>query len=88
MEDEIISINFENELDLHHFHPKDVKLLLLDFIGMAREKGKKSVRIVHGKGKSVIKGITIRELKKNKNIVSFHDEPGNWGATIAIIRHK
>ena len=86
MKDRIIKINLKDEIDLHPFHPKDVKPVLREFIDMASTNGIKRIRIAHGKGLSTIKSIVIKELKKNTNIISFHDEPGNWGATIAILR--
>ncbi len=87
-ENEIINIEPGDELDLHHFHPKDAKALLHEFIDTAREKGLNEIRIVHGKGRSVIKGIVIAELKKRDDILSYHDAPGNWGATEVRIKHK
>ncbi len=86
MEDEITRIELNDELDLHPFHPRDAKAVLKEFIDMAAEKGLKKVRIAHGKGKSTIKGIVINELSKNDKVTSFHDESGNWGATIAILK--
>ncbi|MDY6934979.1 MAG: Smr/MutS family protein [Spirochaetota bacterium] len=86
MEDEVIRIELDDELDLHPFHPQDVKGILLEFIQMALAKDIKRIRIAHGKGKSAIKGVVIRILQSNDNVISFHDEPGNWGATIAFLR--
>ncbi len=86
MEDDIIKIELNDELDLHPFHPRDAKAVLREFIDMASEKGLTRVRIAHGKGKSTIKSIVINELSKNEKIVSFNDDSGNWGATIAILK--
>ncbi len=88
MNDEITKIELEDELDLHLFHPKDVKILIEEFIEIAHSKGKKEIRIAHGKGNSVMKAIVISELKKNNKILSFHDDGSNWGATIAILKQK
>ena len=84
--DEITRVELKDELDLHAFHPKDAKSLLKDFIEDAREKGINRVRIVHGKGRSVIKSIVIAELERSEHISKFHDEPGNWGATVAYLK--
>jgi DNA-nicking Smr family endonuclease len=84
--DEITRVELKDELDLHPFHPKDAKLLLRDFIEDASKKGIKIVRIVHGKGRSVIKSIVTAELERNEHISKFQDEPGNWGATIAYLK--
>lgn len=86
MDDNIIKIDLEDEIDLHHFHPKDVKDVLNEFIDIALSKGKKEIRIVHGKGQSVLKTIILKELAANKKIKSFKDDGSNWGATIAVLK--
>ncbi len=86
MSDETTRIELGDELDLHHFHPRDAKPLVREFIDAARSRGIRSVRIVHGRGRSVLKSIVLRELAGNENVASFADERGNWGATIAVLR--
>ncbi len=86
MSDEIINIELDDELDLHPFHPKDVKIVLKEFIDMAIEKGITEVRIIHGKGRSTIKGIVLKELEKNDKVISFKDDAGNWGASTAVLK--
>jgi hypothetical protein len=44
------------------------------------------VRIVHGRGRSVIKKMVIEELSGNPGIEWFGDEGANWGATRARLR--
>ncbi len=86
MSDEITHIELRDELDLHHFHPRDAKPLIREFIDAARSRGIRSVRIVHGRGRSVLKSIVHDELSKNEKVLSFADDRGNWGATIAVLR--
>ena len=86
--DEIIKIELEDELDLHHFSPKDAKDILIEFIEVAAEKNKKQVRIVHGKGISTMKTIVRNELERNSRVLSFHDDGANWGATVAVLKNK
>ena len=86
MEDETVKIELTDEIDLHPFQPGDVKYILRAFIDNAREKGYKRLRIAHGKGQSVVKNIVINELGRDDLVASFKDEPGNWGATIVILK--
>lgn len=86
MKEEIFRINLDDELDLHPFHPKDAKAVLIEFIEMSAEKGIKKIRIAHGKGRSAIKAMVIKELESSSRIQSFHDDAHNWGATIAILK--
>lgn len=88
MDDDIIRIELGDELDLHAFHPRDAKPLLREFLVEARKNGFMKVRIAHGKGKSVIKSIVQSELEKNPIVEKFHDEQGNWGATIAYLSSR
>lgn len=88
MSEELTRIELGGELDLHCFHPRDAKPLVREFIDAARSRGIRSVRIVHGRGRSVLKSIVLSELSKNENVVSFADDHGNWGATIAVLRIK
>lgn len=86
--DEIFKIEFSEELDLHHFHPKDVKAIVEEYLQYAAEKGYSKVKIIHGKGRSVIKSIVHSQLLKNEHVRSFHDDASNWGATIVYLRQK
>lgn len=87
MEDKTFKIELTDEIDLHPFHPKDVKYILQAFIDNACDKGYGTLRIAHGKGQSVIKSAVIKELGSDDRVASFRDEPGNWGATIVILKN-
>jgi DNA-nicking Smr family endonuclease len=87
MNDEIIRIDLEDELDLHHFDPKDAKDVLLEFIEIASDKGKKQIRIIHGKGISTLKTIVYKALEQDSRIQSFNNDGSNWGATVAILKN-
>jgi DNA-nicking Smr family endonuclease len=82
MDEDIPRIEPGTELDLHHFNPRDARNLIKDFIDDAHAAGAGTVRIVHGKGRSVLKSIVIAELSKNTLVLSFDDDRSNWGATI------
>jgi DNA-nicking Smr family endonuclease len=86
MNDEITRMEFTDEIDLHHFHPRDAGGILKDFLDHAEVAGYHSVRIIHGKGKSVIKAMTLKELGSRESITRFADDSGNWGVTIAWLR--
>jgi len=75
-----------DELDLHHFHPRDVRALLEEYIAMCVDADITEVRVVHGKGKSVLKQVVRGVLEKNPSVLDFRDDRGNWGATIIRLR--
>ena len=76
-------------LDLHGFYPEQVPEMVHDFLINAQELGLKSLRIIHGKGKSKLKWVVLKELEKHSEVESFHDAPaemGGWGATMIYLR--
>lgn len=86
MDDDITRIEFTDEIDLHHFNPRDAGDVLRDFLDHAEEHGYTTVRIVHGKGRSVLKEMVRAELSRRPGIERFADDAGNWGATVAWLR--
>ncbi|MBW1727167.1 MAG: Smr/MutS family protein [Deltaproteobacteria bacterium] len=82
----------EDILDLHTFKPKDIPELLVDYFEACIDADITSVRIVHGKGRGILKKRVLELLKKNPMVISFRDAPleaGGWGATLVELkRHK
>jgi len=78
-----VIISISDTLDLHHFNPKEIPDLLNEYFAMCLEKKIYEVRIIHGKGKGILKSRVLGILEKHKNVVSFTPTAsGNWGATI------
>ena len=76
-------------LDLHGCCPEQVPPLIGDFIENAKELGLRSLRIVHGKGKSRQKWEVHRILKEHPEVESYRDAPpdaGGWGATVVLLK--
>lgn len=81
----------EDILDLHTFKPKDIPDLLVDYFEACIAEGIYSVRIVHGKGRGILKKRVQGLLKKNHMVKSFRDAPpeaGSWGATLVELKDK
>ena len=75
----------EDTLDLHMFHPRDIKDLIPDYLMACREKGILSVRIVHGKGTGTLRRLVHSRLSTLPGVKSFRPAgglEGGWGATI------
>ena len=84
-----IEIPITGELDLHTFQPGEVKDLLEEYISICIEKKIFSLRIIHGKGKGILKQKVHSILKKNPHVSSFTDAPSNsggWGATLVSLK--
>lgn len=84
---ETIIVPITDTIDLHHFNPKEIKDLIHEYIRACREQRIFSVRIIHGKGKGLLKDHVHRILTNHPHVVSFSDGgQGNWGATRAELK--
>lgn len=86
-----IKIPIEDILDLHTFHPKEIPDLFDDYFAACIEEQIYSVRVIHGKGKGILKKRVQELLKKNPMVLSFKDAPydaGGWGATLVELKGK
>ncbi len=86
---EPVVIPIEDVIDLHLFRPAEVTDLLDNYFRECIKAGILSVRIIHGKGKGVLKKGVLDLLKRNPYVVSFSSAPpdaGGWGATIVTLR--
>ncbi len=88
---EPVKIPIEDTLDLHAFKPKEVPDLLDDYFAACLEANIYSVRIVHGKGRGILKKRVHGLLKKNPLVLTFKTAPfeaGGWGATMVELKRK
>lgn len=88
---EIVEIEITDEFDLHSIPPKDVRRVTEEYLQLAREKGFRLVRIIHGKGIGVQREIVRKILSETDFVEEFKDAPafsGHWGATIAVISQQ
>ena len=81
-------IEFGDELDLHHFAPRDTAILVEYFLRDAHARGLTRVRIIHGKGKSVKKREVYALLERSPLVSSYGDDGHNWGSTVAYLAKK
>ena len=80
----------EGTLDLHTFHPKEVKGLIHNYLKACHRKEIFSVRIVHGKGNGTLRDCVHAQLRKLNLVKNFrlgNEFSGGWGATIVYLRH-
>lgn len=83
-------IEITHEIDLHHFNPKEIKDLINEYLYQCALKNMYEVRIIHGKGKGILKDRVHKILSKNPVVKNFYTAPpssGFWGATIVHLNH-
>jgi DNA-nicking Smr family endonuclease len=77
-------------LDLHTFDPGQIKQLIPDYIEACLARKIFHLRIIHGKGRGVLRRIVHSILDKNPAVVSYRHEEGSggsWGATIVDLKN-
>jgi dsDNA-specific endonuclease/ATPase MutS2 len=86
---EPFEIEITDSIDLHSFHPRDVKAVVTEYLKEARKKGFRIVRIIHGKGVGIQRETVRKVLEETDFVKSFKNAPefsGSWGATIATFK--
>jgi DNA-nicking Smr family endonuclease len=74
----------EATLDLHAFAPRDVISVVEDYVTAAAESGFTLVRIVHGRGRGVQRGMVQAALERHARVQEFWDDTdAHLGATFA-----
>lgn len=74
------------KLDLHGLDRDYARILLHEFIEDNRKLGNKTIEIIHGKGKGILKRAVHEELKINKLVESYKLDNFNDGCTVVILK--
>lgn len=88
-QEEPVHVPIEDVIDLHSFRPSDVPDLLEEYLRACARQKIFSVRIIHGKGKGILKKTVHRCLSGHPLVLSFQDagnQAGGWGATRVVLR--
>jgi dsDNA-specific endonuclease/ATPase MutS2 len=84
MSDRPIRIPIEAEIDLHAFAPADIPSVVAEYVDAAAAAGIGEVRLVHGRGRGVQRGIVQATLDRHPRVLEFWDDArAHLGATIA-----
>ena len=77
----------EDSIDLHPFHPRDIKSVVEEYVDAAHEAGLREVRLIHGRGRGIQRGIVQAALERHPLVVEFYDAPeSHLGATVALLQ--
>jgi DNA-nicking Smr family endonuclease len=83
---EPFQIPIEGSLDLHTFHPAEIPSVVQEYLRAAHEAGLREVRLIHGRGKGVQRGIVQSVLEQEPLVKHFYDAPeSHLGATVAVL---
>ena len=80
-------VPIDGSLDLHAFAPRDIPSVVEEYLRAAYDAGFREVRLIHGRGKGVQRGIVQAALERHALVESFYDAPdSHLGATVANLR--
>jgi DNA-nicking Smr family endonuclease len=80
-------VPIEDSIDLHTFAPRDIKSVVEEYVYAAHAAGLREVRLIHGRGKGIQRGIVQQALERHPLVAEFWDAPdSHMGATVARLR--
>ena len=84
-----VHLPIEREIDLHAFAPRDIPSVVSEYIDAAVAAGFAEVRVVHGRGRGVQRGIVQSTLDRHPRVIEFWDDPASHlGATIVRLNFR
>jgi len=86
--EEVVQVPITDELDLHTFSPRDVPSLIPEYLDECVRLGFREVRIVHGKGRGVLRRAVHAALERHPRVVRYQlaeGWAGSWGATLVTL---
>ena len=87
-DDEAIHIPIDGTLDLHMFSPKEVASVVDEYLRACLEQGIYDVKIIHGKGKGVLRRTVHTILERHPLVLDFKLDsgPSHWGASTVRLK--
>jgi dsDNA-specific endonuclease/ATPase MutS2 len=87
--DEPHRLPIEDHIDLHAFAPRDIPSVVEAYIEAAASAGFREVRVIHGRGRGVQRGIVQATLDRLPDVEEFRDETASHlGATLVRLRKR
>ncbi len=90
-DEEPLELPIDGVLDLHTFSPRDLPHLLEDYLAACLDFNILDVRIIHGKGKGILRDRVRSLLKRHPLVESWNPAPleaGDWGATLVRLKPR
>jgi DNA-nicking Smr family endonuclease len=75
----------EDSIDLHTFQPREIQIVVEEYLYQAIQRGFREVRIIHGRGIGVQREIVRSILERHPDVKNFRDAPDR-GSTYVTLR--
>jgi dsDNA-specific endonuclease/ATPase MutS2 len=80
-------VPIEQEIDLHAFAARDIPSVVEEYVAAAARAGFREVRVIHGRGRGVQRGIVQATLDRLPQVEEFRDDMSSLlGATLVWLR--
>ncbi|MBW1773976.1 MAG: Smr/MutS family protein [Deltaproteobacteria bacterium] len=85
---DVVEYPIDGSLDLHMFAPKDVPSVVEEYLAECLKRGIFDVKIVHGKGRGVLRRTVHALLERHPLVQDFKIDsgPSSWGATLVRLK--
>jgi DNA-nicking Smr family endonuclease len=84
---EPFQLPIDGTLDLHAFRPEDATSVVDEYLREARAAGLTEIRVVHGRGRGVLRGMVQAALEAHPLVEAFWDDTASHlGATMVKLR--
>jgi DNA-nicking Smr family endonuclease len=77
-------VPIEDSLDLHTFQPREIQVVVEEYLYQVVQRGFREVRIIHGRGIGVQREIVRSILSKHPSVVSFRDLPDRGSTMVEL----
>lgn len=82
-----MNLPIEDSIDLHTFRPRDIRSVVEEYITAAHAAGLREVRLIHGRGTGVQRGMVQAALERHPLVECFDDAAeSHLGATVAVLK--
>ena len=84
-----VHLPINGTLDLHTFHPSEIKHLIPDYLEECRHRNILQVRIIHGKGTGTLRRSVHAILERITFVTAYRIaglDGGSWGATLVDLQ--
>lgn len=77
-----------DSIDLHTFQPREIAIVVEEYLYQATQRGYTEVRIIHGRGIGVQREIVRSILEKHPSVLTFQDAPdrGSTHVTLRVLQ--
>ena len=82
---QVNEVPIEDSIDLHTFQPREIRIVVEEYLYQAVQRGFREVRIIHGRGVGVQREIVRSTLEKHPSVISFRDAPDR-GSTHVVLK--